>query len=383
MSIIWDKDWKFKIAVDKDICNDVEKFASTIHNKEARQTLKKEIEFFKKYFSLDQVITKLATMQSDKEFSVFACNIRKNLQYMLQIPTELKDFYTKKIETSKPAYHELLTFLLNYGLTTKRVPPMKSYYKLVLGKFYNKVMTKIKTYASQYRKACETITLEEYEIRNSLDELRKKISSNTSTLNLWGKNHNINYTLKYNNSFGFGKFRSEITSGLNNVFTVNCPNNKVDENDLANQYFTNVYPGYGNFVATQFKEVGHRNIDFGASFVINGWSTFSAWHIFPSVYTKNLKIINSKIIVEVLNSMSSKNYKHLKILLENFYGKEIALKLIFQITQCPAKFESRILGAIATEIVIDQNFAINPNNYLERLSKVDITNHFTTLTKLK
>ncbi len=383
MSIIWDKDWKYKIALDRTIYGDVVNFAGKIKDKTARQTFKAEIEFFKKNFSLQQVIDKVAILQNDKEYAVFSHNIKKNLQYMLHIPLELKSYYEAKIEVSNPSYKELLTFLLEYGLKTKYFPPMKSYYKLVLGKFYNKVMAKIKSYASQYKKSTPTKYLEEYEVRNSLDELRKKIASNPSTLNLWGDNHKIDYVLKYDNSFGFGKFRSEITSGLNNVLTINCPNHKIEENDLHNQYLTNVYPGYANFVITQFGDTTSRHIDFGANFVINGWSTFSAWHIFPSIYTKNLKIINSKIVLELIKSHSNKNYALLNNMLINSFGKETALKILFQITQMPAKFESRILGAIATEFVIDCNFALNPKNYLERLKRVDITNYFTSLNKLK
>ena len=265
----------------------------------------------------------------------------------------------------------------------KTFAPLKNYYKIVLGKFYSPVIAKCKKYASLLKPTLKKVVLQEYEIANSINNLKQKISSNPATLNLWGKDFDIDYILKYNNSYGFGKFRSSVTSGLINTFTVSCPDHCIDEDDLHIQYLTNVYPGYANFVNTQFGDTTTRSIDFGANFVFNGWSTFSAWHIFPSLYTKNLKIINSKIVSLLLNTPSEKNFTQIYRLLLNTFEKSVANKIYLQITQMPGKFESRILGAIATEIVIDKGYAMNPNNYLHRLKSCDISNYFTTLSKIK
>ena len=149
------------------------------------------------------------------------------------------------------------------------------------------------------------------------------------------------------------------------------------------QYLSNVYPGYAHFVERQFLDTINRHIDFGASFVINGWSTFSAWHIFPSLYTKNLKYINAKIVKFMLGKLTAKTFSNIYLFLINSYTEDVALKILMQLSQLPGKFESRFLGAIATEIVIDCNYALNPNNYLQRLAKCNITNYFTNLNKLK
>jgi hypothetical protein len=320
---------------------------------------------------------------TDEEYDEFVKNIKNNLSHLLFIPRELEDRYREEISKTKPLYHNILNFLLDYGMTNGAMCPVKKYYKIVLGKFYGKVVSKLSKYASHYKSSLPRKMLREYEVSTSLDELEKKIATSASVLNLWGKDHEIKYILKYNNKYGFGKFRSSITSDLNNVLTINCFDERVDENDLHIQYLTNVYPGYAHFVERQFKKTDNRSIDFGANFIINGWSTFSAWHIFPSLYTRNLKIINSKIIKLLLNNPSAENYTQIYRLLLNTFDQTIATKILYQITQQPAKYESRFLGAIATEIIIDLGYAMNPNNYLDRLSKVDITNHFTILKKLR
>lgn len=383
MSIIWDKDWRYKIALDDSLTKEVTNFAESLSDKKAKKAMQYEIKFFKKYYSIEQVISRVQSLISDQEFNNFVKIIKKTYQNILFIPKELEKYYRNEILKLNKLYHDLLNFVLDMGLKSKVVPPMHSYYKIILGKFYSKTIAKCNKYASSNKRTLPKVILQEHEVRNALEMLKKKISNNPSILNLWGKENEIDYTLKFNNSFGFGKFRSENTSGLNNVFTVNCPDNKVLENDLQMQYLTNVYPGYAHFVNKQFANTKNRNIDFGASFIFNGWSTFSAWHIFPSLYTKNLKIENSKIVKLMLAKNSTKNYSRLYMLLLNTYEQNIALKLFRQLTQIPAKFESRILGALATEVVIDSGYAINPNNYLDRLSKSDITNYFTSLSKLK
>jgi len=382
MSVLYIKDWRYKIAFDKSCLNDVKQFANNLTSKE-RSIINSEINFFNKYFSLEQVIDHLKTFTSKEEFDHFTKFLKSNLQNLLFIPKELKDYYKDKIMSCKPIYKSLLTFLLEVGLKSKTFAPVKSYYKTVLGAFYGKVIKKCKNYAKNYKFNIQPKLLEEYEVRTSLDELQKKIEKSASTLNLWGGDHKIDYILKFNNSFGFGKFRSNITSELTNTFTVNCPNGKVDQNDLHMQYLSNVYPGYAHFVNRQFLDTTSRHIDFGASFVINGWSTFSAWHIFPSMYTKNLKFINAKIIKMMLSGLSSKTFSNIYLFLINSYSEDVAKKILMQLSQLPGKFESRFLGAIATEIVIDNNYAINPNNYLQRLAKCNITNYFTNLNKLK
>ena len=382
MSVLWDKDWRYKIALDKTNLADVTKFAKNIKNKTASRSMTEEIEFFKKYFSIEQVIDGIQT-KSDKDLSDFFNNIKHNLNNLIYIPEELESYYKSVISSTKPEYREILSFVLDKGRKSKTFAPVKNYYKTVLGKFYTPVIAKCNKYADQYKNNIPTKILQEYEVSTSLHYLEEKINSSQATLNLWGKNHSIDYLLKYNNTYGFGKFRSQSTTGLDNTFTVNCPDHKIEENELHMQYFTNVYPGYANFVNFQFEDTTTRDIDFGANFVFNGWSTFSAWHIFPSLYTKNLKIINAKIVKHLFNTPSQKNFSLIYRLLINTYDKSIALKILRQISQMPGKFESRFLGAIATEIVIDKGYALNPYNYLTRLKQVDITNHFTTLNKLK
>ncbi len=383
MAVLWDKDWRYKVALNGSKRREVISFADNISSPKARKAFHKEIDFFSEFYSIESVISYLQQIFTDEEYDEFVRNIKKNLSNLLFIPRELECRYRDAISKTKPIYHELLNYLLEYGMKNGKMCNTKKYYKIVLGGVYSKVIAKLNKYAQHYKGNIPTKLLKEYEISTSLDELKKKIASSQSVLNLWGKDHEIDYVLKFNNKYGFGKFRSNVTSELNNVFTVNSFDERVDENDLHIQYLTNVYPGYGHFVERQFRNTENRAIDFGANFVINGWSTFSAWHIFPSLYTRNLKIINAKIIKLLLNSPSAYNYTQIYRLLVNTFSPFIAEKILYQITQLPGKYESRFLGAIATEVIIDMGYAMNPNNYLDRLSKSDITNYFTTLSRLK
>ena len=383
MSVLWKKNWRYEIALDSDILGDVTKFASEIKDRKAHKAFDFEIKFFKKYFSIDQVISRIQLISTDRELDEFTKTIKRNYTNLLHIPHQLEGYYRDIIAKLDPTMRELVEMVLSLGLKSTVVPPIKSYYKAILGKFYGKTIKKCKHYASSNKRNLPNRIIEEYEVKSLLDGLQKKIATSISDLNLWGRDHEMDYTLKFNNSYGFGKFRSEVTSNLNNTFTVNCPDNKMPENDLYMQYLTNVYPGYGHFVAREFQNLGNRAIDFGANFIFNGWSTFSAWHIFPSLYIKNLKVENCRIVSSIMSCKKPSDYDKLYQLLLNTYDKSIAIKLLKQISQYPAKFESRILGALATEIVIDSGYAINPNNYLERLKLSNITNYFTNLSKLK
>ena len=48
MSVLWDKDWRYKIVLDKHILHDVTSFAKSIKNKDASKAMLSEIDFYKK-----------------------------------------------------------------------------------------------------------------------------------------------------------------------------------------------------------------------------------------------------------------------------------------------------------------------------------------------
>ncbi len=380
--IISDKDWRYKIALDPNLKQDVIDFANHLPHKE-RKAMLAEIDFYSRHFSLDQVLGTLPTLTDDKQYANFVKYLQNHLDSLLLIPAELQHAYEVKISKLKPAYQEVATFLLGVGLRKRKGLDNKCMYRTVLGSFYAPTIAKIKKYAKRFTYTSSDKLLEEYAIRNSLEQLQRRIAADPSILNLWGKNNQIDYTLKFNNSFGYGKFRSNITSSLDNTFTVNAPDGKAWEQDVTMQYLTNVYPGYGNLCNIVLSNTNERMIDMGANYIINGWSTFAAWHILPSVYVSNQKCINSKVVAAALNGLDRNNCTNIHNLLRNHFPVPIADKILMQLTQMPGKYESRFLGAIATEIVIDRGYAISPINYLNRLSQVNIVNRFTSLRKLK
>jgi len=175
MAILWDKDWRYKIALNTTKRREVIDFAKTISNGNARKAFDRELSFFKDYFSIEAVISYLQQVFTDEEYNEFVKNIKANISHLLYIPKELENRYRDEISKTKPIYHQLLNYLLDYGMTKGTFCPIKKYYKVVLGSVYGRVINKLNKYAQHFRANQNKKYLKEYEVSTSLNELKKKI----------------------------------------------------------------------------------------------------------------------------------------------------------------------------------------------------------------
>ena len=119
MKILETNDWKYKIPFDNVTYKNVKRYSLMLNTYE-REIMNKQIDFFRKHFSILQVMehfSKLKT-KSDKETFIKAVLKRQNNIYFL--PNTLKSYMLKKARTEFSEYKAFFEILINKALNQKK-----------------------------------------------------------------------------------------------------------------------------------------------------------------------------------------------------------------------------------------------------------------------
>lgn len=387
MEIIKDSMWKYKLAFDNDLYKVVKRYSFNLQPKQ-KSCLSFEIDFFRTFFSIDQIISFFSLIKNKKKsIELFRNVINKRLNYLLFCPVQLynyyKDIITKKFVDNKENKDWLLSVLnhaKNKGIT---ILP-KLYYKNVLGKkIFKHVVKTCKRYAK--RKL-------EYERNVKIDIGKEKFFINNYIKNLnlkelgkgvWGEYDINNFLLKEDSGFGEGKWLDSRLTYSTTQFVFNT-NGIMSEKDCEAQFAKNIYPGNAHFNNMILNNKKLVRFDNGSSFLINGWNTFALWHFNPSTYIRNHKYKNSKTITYLFeNKFNQKTVDKIFNHLLTYNNKKVAIEKLVKITQFVGLFESSTIGAIAVEYLVDA-LGKGPKEFLKWLGKQNVGNYFEDyLTSIK
>ncbi len=373
-------EWKYQIVFNNDKYIDVKNY-SLLLSPTQKAHMDKQIEFFRKHYTFDQLLAKMQVLDERKQ-NILLNIALNNVSNLLYTPYCLKQYYLGRIREF-PKYETILTELLTLSMrVSSRRNPSLYLVRDILGPYYGKVKRKVKQYS---RRTMEHLALSaplnEYDYLRQVHRLEKQIYDDKVTQGIFGKFVPLNTQFAYNNEMGLGEYRSsKICHRDNDLFVLNTCNNTINEHQLNHMVYLNMYPGYGHFINTIVTRGNSHCIDAGATFLLNGWSTFVAWHYNPSLYTRNSKILNSKVALTALHGNWGKNIQKLYIYLLGEMDKGQALEYIRMLTQYPTLIESYVLGALATEMTINHGFASSPWNLLQQLKQVDIGDFFWQYT---
>ncbi len=375
MKILTD-DWRFKVVFDPLLMKDLASFSFSLSPKE-QPIFNKQVDFFKNNFSLDQVIDHLIHIKTEKQYTNFKKEVYENIASLIYCPKQLKSYYLEKIKNIDNKYHSFLLGVLQKAQVSHFVD-YKSFYKLILGKMYGKTIKVLKTYAKRKRFKYAQTKLNSTQIATSLKEFPAFYMKSFDLQGIWGKFNKMDYNTFVNTDYGTGRWQSGLFTKSSDSFIVNTNSHSLTDKQLEFSYNLNVYPGLAHFYSTVLSSTFNNNFDSAATFVINGWSTFAAWHIKPNGHTRNDKIIKSKIVSFLIKKQSTKALDGLYLYLLSAYGKAISTKIFFVLTQYPTKFEDAAIGAVATELLIDNGFCLGPQDYLRQLKNHNVGNFFHT-----
>ena len=387
MEIIKDSMWKYKLAFDNDLYKVVKRYSFNLQPKQ-KSCLNFEIDFFRTFFSIDQVISFFSLIKNKKKsVEAFKNVINKRLNYLLFCPVQLYSYYkeiiNKKFADNKE-HKDWLISVLNHAKNKGITILPRLYYKNILGKtIYKHVVKTCKKYSKrklEYERNVKIdIGKEKYYIKNYIKNLELKESGKS----VWGEYNINNFLIKEDSSFGSGKWLDSRLTYSSTQFIFNT-NGIMTEKDCEAQFVKNVYPGNAHFINSILTNKKLFRFDNGSSFLINGWNTFALWHFNPSTYIRNHKYKNSKTITYLFEKkFNQKTIDKIFSHLLTYNNKKVATEKLIKITQFIGLFESSTIGAIAVEYLVD-SLGKGPKEFLKWIGKQNVGNYFEDyLTSIK
>lgn len=377
MEVFDGRDWKYKIAFDNDTYKEV-MHHSFLYSPKERKILNAQIQFYRKHFTFQQLIKSFRVLDTDEEIKEFKEAVYKRKDNILFCPKELKQYYMNIIKKSYKHHSEFLTEMLNIACNKNGYKnPLLPIYKKIFGGYYGDIKRKLKEYSKRELRPYNIQHIsDENEIKKLVKGTLNKIEFDVLSTGIWGEFHENDIRLEYNTDIGSGKVISkQFFNGSKDTYIIQSNENKVSHYQVVYGLYRNVYPGRANLFNNIIPNRGY-NFDSGADYVVNGWSTFSAWHIYPCEYTRYMKVFNGKIAYLMLQKNWQYRISEIYIHCLSQMGQDDAINHLIEITQYPGRFESYVMGAIATELLIKKKFATSPMGLLDEYRKRNVADLF-------
>lgn len=375
MDIFTNRNWKFNIAFDNSAYKEIVHH-SFLYDPKERDILNYQIEFYRKHFTFDQLIRSFRIIKDSDEVAEFKNTVVKRKTSIMYMPRELKQYYLDIINREFGEHKEFLEEMLLFACNKKcGRNPMIPVYKKILGCYYNPVKAKLASYAKRRAiKPKTTPCLTDY--RATTKHIVKDLSLDILNQGIWGKYDVNNLRIECTSEAGTGKFITKhLFDGDIDTFLIQTAGNTISQEELKLSIYGNVYPGRGHIINTLLYKRGF-NFDGGAEWILHGWSVFSAWHIFNTAYTKYSKVLFSKINNFLLHGNYQESLSKMYYFLLGHFSKQEATRLMILITQYPGRYESYVMGALATEQLIVKKFATSPMGLLDEYKKRNLSDFF-------
>lgn len=377
MEIFDGRDWKYKIAFDNGTYKDV-MHHSFLYTPKERRILNAQIEFYRNHFTFQQLLKSFTLLSADEDIKAFKDAVYKRKDNILFCPKELKKYYLDLIKKNYREHSEFLNEMLSIACNKNGFfNPLMPIYKKVFGCYFRPMKAKIKDYARRKLRDYkpEPINGEEV-IKNLVKGTIKKLKFDVLSEGIWGNFADGEVRVEYNNDIGEGKVISkQFFRGSKDTYIIQTNMSRLTHYQAVYGVYRNVYPGRANLFNNIIPNRGY-NFDSGADYIVNGWSTFSAWHIYPCEYTKYTKVLNGKIAHMMLQPNWQKQLSNIYLFCLSRMEKDDAIRHLIEITQYPGRFESHVMGAIVTELLIKKKFATSPLGLLDEYKKRNVADFF-------
>lgn len=371
MRLLQYADWKQKIAFDNIIYKAVRKHSLRLNSYE-REIMDVQIDFYRNNFSLLQIMNYFKTLKTDLGKQMFIKTVLKNQDGILYIPHMLVSYFKKKIKDEFKDFAGFFEIMLNKAIsknpTNNTIPMIKK----IFGEYYKPVLKFVNKYRKMPKIDVVQKPLKPAAYENVARDLIQKLQDDLVLTSIYGRSSiRKNVPISIVDDYGYGEWVSKNVSYNTNRLFIYSNNNKLTNVQLEHMIYFNVYPGYGYFYNTAVNPQANLSFDNGATYLINGWAMYAMCHSRSSAYAMSRMSEGSVIAYHLLQKNLEKAYEDIYIYLLGEYPKAKAIQYMLDYTQYPCHYISYVLGGFATDLVIKNDFANNPVDYLHALRTIN------------
>lgn len=378
MRILAYSDWKQKIAFDNDIYKEVKRYSLHLNTYE-RELMEYQIEFYRKYFSLLQVMDIFKKLGNDNDKQTFIKKVLKQSENIVYIPPLLKTHFTKKIkEECDQNYQNFFLLLLDKASSKDPKNILLPLLKNTFGSSLKPILKKLNKVRKEHELLITFQSLKPSAIENTARALIEENHNDLVLASIYGRS-TIKKTVPISvvDEFGYGEWKSKHVSFNTNRYFIYSNNNKISKLELQHMTYLNVYPGYGHFYNTVVGDNKRTtSFDNGASYLLNGWGMYCMCHSRNTAYSQNKLIEGAFISHHLLKKNLAKAYDNIYVYLLGKYPRTKAINFMIDYTQYPAHYLSYILGEFAIENCIDNGFAVSPLDFMETIREINVGDFF-------
>lgn len=371
MRLLQYADWKQRIAFDNIIYKAVRKHSLRLNSYE-REIMDVQIDFYRNNFSLLQIMNYFKTLKTDLGKQMFIKTVLKKQDGILYIPHMLVSYFKKKIKDEFKDFAGFFEIMLNKAISKNSTNNTIPMIKKILGEYYKPVIKFVNKYRKMPKIDVVQKPLKPASYENVARDLIQKLQDDLVLTSIYGRSSiRKNVPISIVDDYGYGEWVSKNVSYNTNRLFIYSNNNKLTNVQLEHMIYFNVYPGYGYFYNTAVNPQANLSFDNGATYLINGWAMYAMCHSRSSAYAMSRMSEGSVIAHHLLQKNLEKAYEDIYIYLLGEYPKAKAIQYMLDYTQYPCHYMSYVLGGFATDLVIKNDFANNPVDYLHTLRTIN------------
>ena len=187
MKILTYPDWKQKIAFDSDIYKDVKRYSLHLNTYE-RTLMESQINFYRKYFSLLQVMEIFKKIGSDSEKQTFIKKVLKQSENIVYIPPLLKTHFTKKIkEECDQTYQKFFLLLLDKACAKEPTNILLPLIKTLFGKSLKPILKKLNKVRKEHELLITFQSLKPSAVENTARALIEENQNDLVLASIYGR----------------------------------------------------------------------------------------------------------------------------------------------------------------------------------------------------
>ncbi len=380
MNTYEEKNWKYDLPFNNDVYRSIKQF-SFLHSREEREILDAQIDFYRHHFSMEQLLNAFKICENIPHFKEVVYKHRENVLYC---PKCLQNHYYKRIQKEFKQNSEFLLDILFYACKKRQNKnPMMPLYKSILGDLFKDVKSKIHHYSKRKIVDVANVKILPEDYITRANEIITSLKTDYLAHGIFGDMGEQDVLVNKHLGYGPGEIKNiNFYIGDYDLYTIATCDNTLKLEELRHDIYSCVFPGKAHLFNSVLPK-SKKHFDCGATFFVNGWDTFTAWHYKQSGFTRNSKTVNSKICYYLLKGNYKRSLENLNMYLLSVYPANKAKQLMITLTQYVGLFESYVMGALATEFLIDKGFAGSPADLLCKYRKVNCGDFFSLYIKNK
>ena len=357
--------WKYEIAIDKEVDEQVQYFISSLGETE-KEIYSQIRDYFRSCYSITQLLDLVENVPMKAEEYILAAERNQNL--LMPTPQILYKDQMQRINHQKFA-NKRLRNLLEKSMYSQQIQVTEQIHEIMLGSIYQDIKEQI------LKADFNPIPIEhgekigENNIDGIFDETYHFIMNNPKLELLYGKMDTIEFDKEISIGSGFAEWwdRDLMPDAIKDKLILFKNSDMLHLQDFIYTILHEVYPGHGYF----YQKLAHNNkirdFDHGAVMLIEGWATYVETNSIPSEYADQI-YHNRMAFLKLLETCRQTEMveKIIEFKKNQGYSEDEAKRTILYITQYPDFLESYYIGALWLENYLKAG-NLKPKDFIENL----------------